>query len=621
MVVIPDRRTPVVTHMLWYRVGAADEPAGKSGIAHFLEHLMFKGTAKNPAGRFSQRLAAIGGQENAFTSYDYTGYFQRVAREHLGAMMEFEADRMTGLVLTEDMIAAERNVILEERNQRIENEPGARLSEQVPAAQYLNHPYHRPTIGWRHEMETLDREDALTFYRRFYTPDNAVLVVAGDVTAEEVKALAEKTYGKIERHGARSAARKRPQEPPQIAERRVTFADVRVTQPSLQRSYLVPSSRPPRTAKTTRSTCWRISSAAARTAGSIVRWSIEKRLATNAGAWYQGTSLDATRFGVYAMPEAGVSLETARGRDRCTRSQRCSTRTDDGRARARQEPHDRGLHLCAGQPVDAGAHVRRGADHRLDGRGRAGAARPAACGDGRAGARCGAAISRQAPVGHRLSDEGRGGARGEEVVSRIFGAAPRPASSALSVVTAAAPPARSSDRQPGGIKAWLVQRTVVPMVAIDYAFRAAPTPIPPTSRASPTCRRLLDEGAGELDARAFQERMEEKAIQLGFSAGRDHFRGSLRTLTENLDEAVNLLRLALTAPRFDAEPVERIRGQMLAQLVTTAPTRTNRQPALVGDGLPRSPLWPPVERHAGIVAAITADDLKDTSATSSRATS
>ena len=158
VVVIPDRRTPVVTHMLWYRVGAADEPAGKSGIAHFLEHLMFKGTAKNPAGRFSQRLAAIGGQENAFTSNDYTGYFQRVAREHLAELMEFEADRMTGLVLTDDVIVAERNVILEERNQRIENEPGARLSEQVTAAQYLNHPYHKPIIGWRHEMETLDRD-------------------------------------------------------------------------------------------------------------------------------------------------------------------------------------------------------------------------------------------------------------------------------------------------------------------------------------------------------------------------------------------------------------------------------------------------------------------------------
>src|SRR4029077_2425008 len=183
----------------------------------FLEHLMFKGTAKHPAGRFSQRIAAVGGQENAFTSYDYTGYLQRVSGENLGAMLEFGGDRMTGLVLSEDIIAAERNVILEERNQRIDNDPTARLSEQVQAAQCLNHPYHRPSIGWRHEMETLNREDALAFYRRYYQPDNAILIVAGDVTADEVRTLAEKTYGKIEKRTP-LGPRIRPQEPPQIAE-------------------------------------------------------------------------------------------------------------------------------------------------------------------------------------------------------------------------------------------------------------------------------------------------------------------------------------------------------------------------------------------------------------------
>jgi zinc protease len=312
VVVIPDRRTPVVTHMLWYRVGAADEHAGKSGIAHFLEHLMFKGTAKNPAGRFSQRLAAIGGQENAFTSSDYTGYFQRVAREHLAELMEFEADRMTGLVLTDDVIVAERNVILEERNQRVENEPSARLSEQVTAAQYLNHPYHRPIIGWRHEMETLNRADALAFYRRFYAPDNAVLVVAGDVSPEEVKTLAQATYGKIERHGP-IGERMRPQEPPQIAERRVTFADLRVTQPSFQRSYLVPSYT---TAKGGEDDALDIlahilgGGANSRLYRALVT---ERRVANNAGAWYQGTTLDATRLGLYATPASGVALDKLEG--------------------------------------------------------------------------------------------------------------------------------------------------------------------------------------------------------------------------------------------------------------------------------------------------------------------
>src|SRR5690349_8780051 len=186
VVVIPDRRVPVVTHMVWYRVGSADEPPGVSGIAHFLEHLMFKGTAKNPAGKFSKVLATIGAVENAFTTADYTGYYQRVAKEHLREVMEFEADRMTGLVLTDENVIPERGVVLEEFNMRVANSPEARLGEQVAAALYLNHPYGRPVIGWKHEIEKLGREQALAFYRQFYTPNNAILVVAGDVTADEV---------------------------------------------------------------------------------------------------------------------------------------------------------------------------------------------------------------------------------------------------------------------------------------------------------------------------------------------------------------------------------------------------------------------------------------------------
>src|SRR5215472_5016708 len=242
VVVIPDHRTPVVTHMVWYKVGSADETPGKSGIAHFLEHLMFKGTEKNPAGRFSQWLATIGGQENAFTSTDFTAFFQRTSREHLASLMEFEADRMTGLVLTDANVLPELQVVLEEWNLRVGNDPGARLGEQVTASLYLNHPYHRPVIGWRNEIVKLTREDALAFYRRFYTPNNAVVVVAGDVSAEETKALAEATYGKVAPR-AEIAPRVRPLEPqPEPnAVRHVVLADERVAQASLQRSYLVPS--------------------------------------------------------------------------------------------------------------------------------------------------------------------------------------------------------------------------------------------------------------------------------------------------------------------------------------------------------------------------------------------
>ena len=307
VVVIPDRRTPVITHMVWYKVGAADEEPGKSGLAHFLEHLMFKGTAKNPAGRFSQVVSTIGGQENAFTSSDYTGYYQRVSRDKLKEMMEFEADRMTGLVLTEDVVKPELNVVLEEQNQRIANSPGAKLGEEVQAALYLNHPYGRPVIGWRHEIEKLTRDDALAFYKKFYTPNNAILVVAGDVTADEVKKLAEETYGKVPRV-SELPPRKRPQEPEQRSVRTVTLADPRVAQPSLQRSYLVPSVA---TAKPGEAEALEVlshilgSGSNSRLYTSLV---MQKQLAVSASAWYQSASLDDSRFGVSGTPRPNVTL-------------------------------------------------------------------------------------------------------------------------------------------------------------------------------------------------------------------------------------------------------------------------------------------------------------------------
>jgi len=307
VVVIPDHRTPVVTHMIWYKVGAADETPGKSGLAHFLEHLMFKGTKEHPAGEFSQVVAAIGGQENAFTASDYTGYFQRVGRQHLKTMMEFEADRMTGLILTDAVVLPERDVILEERNQRIGNNPGAQLSEQMDAALFLNSPYGRPVIGWRHEMEELSRDDAIGFYRRFYAPNNAVLVVAGDVEPDEVRALAEETYGKIPRR-ADIGPRKRPQEPQPVARRTVTLADARVEQPALQRSYLVPSAA---TAAKGEAEALEVlahvlgTGANSRLYRGLV---VDQKLAINAGAWYLSNALDMNKFGLSGTPRPNVTL-------------------------------------------------------------------------------------------------------------------------------------------------------------------------------------------------------------------------------------------------------------------------------------------------------------------------
>jgi zinc protease len=307
VVVIPDHRTPVVTHMVWYKVGAADETAGKSGLAHFLEHLMFKGTAKNPQGLFSQTVSTIGGQENAFTSSDYTGYFQRAAKEHLKMLMEFESDRMTGLVLTDDVVKPELSVVLEEQNMRVANNPGARLEEQLEAALYLNHPYGRPVIGWRQEIEKLNREEALAFYKRFYTPNNAILIVAGDVTADEVKTLAEETYGKVAKV-TEIGPRVRPQEPVHEAPRTVTLADPRVTQPSLQRVYLAPSYT---TAKPGEAEALDVlahilgRSSNSRLYEALV---LDKGIAVNASAGYQGTALDYSRLSVSGSPKPGTTL-------------------------------------------------------------------------------------------------------------------------------------------------------------------------------------------------------------------------------------------------------------------------------------------------------------------------
>jgi zinc protease len=310
VLVIQDHRTPVVTQMVWYKVGSADETPGKSGLAHFLEHLMFKGTSKHPAGEFSQTVLKVGGNENAFTSVDYTGYFQRVPREQLGTMMEFEADRMTGLILKDENVLPERDVVLEEYNMRVANNPEARLSEQTMAALYLNHPYGRPVIGWHQEIEKLGREDALAFYKRFYAPNNAILVIAGDVDVNEVRPLAEQTFAKVVAQPAIPARRVRPQEPEPVAPRTVTLADPQVEQPTVKREYLVPSAT---TAAAGESPALDVLAQLMGNGSNSYLYRalvVDKPLAVNANAGYQGTSLDATQFSISAAPKQGVDFAT-----------------------------------------------------------------------------------------------------------------------------------------------------------------------------------------------------------------------------------------------------------------------------------------------------------------------
>lgn len=313
VVVIPDHRAPVVTQMIWYKVGSADEAPGKSGIAHFLEHLMFKGTSTYPIGEFSAKVGAIGGQENAFTSYDYTAYFQRVASDALEMVMAYEADRMHNLVLNEEAVTTEREVILEERRMRIDSNPAAMLVENTEATLFYNHPYRKPVIGWRQEMEKLNLNDAIEFYQRYYTPNNATLVISGDVTPERVLELAQKTWGQVPRR-AEPGLRGRPQEPTKHAQRVVTLHDERVTQPSFRISWLAPSynneSRFPDAQAG--------DAPALDLLSEILGGSIRSRLyqnlivknsiASSAGAGYGGDALDDGTFSVYGSPQGTTAL-------------------------------------------------------------------------------------------------------------------------------------------------------------------------------------------------------------------------------------------------------------------------------------------------------------------------
>lgn len=310
VVVIEDHRAPAVVHMVWYRAGSADEQPGVSGVAHFLEHLLFKGTEKLAPGEFSEIVKANGGTDNAFTSFDYTAYFQRVAADRLGLMMEMEADRMKNIQLDREDILTEHDVIIEERNQRVENDPGSLFREQRMAAQYLNHPYGTPIIGWRHEMVNLDLDDALAYYRQFYSPNNAVLVVAGDVLPDDVLALAQEHYGPIPRNEA-LPERVRPSEPPQMAERRISFSDPRVAQPYVMRTYLAPERDSGDQRKAAALTLLSEVLGGSQTAVLPQKLQFEEKRAVYAGAFYSGLSLDDTTFGVVNVPAQGVTLEEA----------------------------------------------------------------------------------------------------------------------------------------------------------------------------------------------------------------------------------------------------------------------------------------------------------------------
>ena len=308
VVVVEDHRAPVVTHMVWYRAGASDENSGKSGIAHLLEHLLFKETENVENGEFSQTVAALGGSDNAFTSQDYTAYYQRVSKQYLDLMMYYESDRMKNLKISELDFNTEVKVVIEERSQRTDSKPGALFNEQNMASLYLNHPYGVPIVGWRHELDDLVLEDAIDFYKTYYSPNNAILIVSGDVDPKNVQILANKFYGSLE-NTIYLDVRKRPAEPPQIVERRLIFEDERVSQPYITRTYLAAERDPGQQREAAALTLLADligSDGIQSILGKTLQLDNKKAIYTN--AYYNGLSYDDTNFSLIVVPNNDVTL-------------------------------------------------------------------------------------------------------------------------------------------------------------------------------------------------------------------------------------------------------------------------------------------------------------------------
>lgn len=306
VIVQEDHRAPVVVQQIWYRAGSMDERTGVTGIAHALEHMMFKGTRSVPAGEFSKRIAAAGGRENAFTSTDYTAYFQQLHKSQLPLAMKLEADRMRNLLLSEKEFAKEIQVIMEERRMRTEDEPHALLHEKLMAAAYQEHPYQHPIIGWMNDLRSETAGDAKAWYQRWYTPNNATLVIAGDVKAKEVFALAKKYYGPIP--ARKLQTRKNFSEAPQLGIKRIVVK-APAQLPYLLMAYHTPVLRDP-------SKDWKPyalevlagvldGNASARLNKALVR---EQQLASSAGAGYDSTARGPSMFVLEGTPSEGKTV-------------------------------------------------------------------------------------------------------------------------------------------------------------------------------------------------------------------------------------------------------------------------------------------------------------------------
>ena len=308
VVVIPDHRAPVVTQIVWFKVGAMDDPQGLSGLAHFFEHMMFRGTKSVPGDQYARTLTRNGGENNAFTTEDYTAFYEQIARDRLKLAMDLEADRMANLDLSDSNVNTERDVVLEERRMRVDDNPQALADEQVDAALFLSHPYGRPVIGWPGEVRRIGRAEAQDFYNHHYAPNNAILIIAGDVSVDEVRASASASYGRVPARPL--IPRVECAQPTRLGETRLAVSDPNAKVAYFSRVYRVKSY-----AEAAPGQAEALDVLAGLLGGDsnsalYRKLVVEKKLATEVSASYDGNTRDDGKFTVYAIPAPGVSLES-----------------------------------------------------------------------------------------------------------------------------------------------------------------------------------------------------------------------------------------------------------------------------------------------------------------------
>jgi len=303
VLLLEEHKAPVVTFHLWYRVGSRNEFPGRTGLAHFMEHMMFKGTRRVGGQAYSQIIRRNGGRDNAFTSQDYTGYFVTIAADRIHLPLELEPDRMVNLLLDANEVERERSVVMEERRLRSEDDPTSALYEEMRAAAFKAHPYGSPVIGWMEDIQRLDRPDLLAFYRTYYVPNNAVIVVVGDFNRAKLLPRIREAFGKIPRGPDPPPARS--VEPPQKAERRVALVREDAQLPSISIAYHVPTLTDPDSSALD---VLEVILGGGRSARLYRRLVYEQQVALNADAFYDRVSADPDLFSLYATASPGKAV-------------------------------------------------------------------------------------------------------------------------------------------------------------------------------------------------------------------------------------------------------------------------------------------------------------------------